>query len=105
VLSTVVLILAQTAVARITPPDRRGVVLGATAFVYSLAGVLSPLVVGSLTTGSTGLATGYREAYLLSAALVGVTGVLVALLVRPERDAERLGVPADSPLDGPRAAG
>ncbi|WP_052438256.1 MFS transporter [Streptacidiphilus jiangxiensis] len=104
VLSTIMLILAQTAVARITPPDRRGVVLGATAFVYSLAGVLSPLVVGSLTTGSH-LAAGYREAYLLSAAMVGVTGVLVALLVRPERDADRLGVPSDAPLDGPRAAG
>ncbi|MEY9876833.1 MFS family permease [Streptacidiphilus sp. MAP12-33] len=96
VLSTMLLILAQTAVARITPPGRRGVVLGATAFVYSLAGVLSPLVVGSLTTGSH-LAAGYREGYLLSAAMVGAAGLLVTLLVRPERDAARLGLPPEPP--------
>ena len=93
VLSTVMMVFGQTAVARIAPPERRGTVLGATAFVYSLAGVLAPLVIGSLTTGSH-LAAGYREGYLLTAALVGVTGLLVALVVRPERDAERLGVPA-----------
>ncbi|WP_052440724.1 MFS transporter [Streptacidiphilus anmyonensis] len=93
VLATVPLVFAQTAVARIAPPERRGVVLGATAFVYSLAGVVSPLVVGSLTTGGH-LAAGYCDGYLLSAALVGMTGLLTVLVVRPERDAARLGVPA-----------
>ncbi|RAG84719.1 MFS transporter [Streptacidiphilus pinicola] len=92
VLATVMLVFGQTAVARIAPPERRGTLLGATAFVYSLAGVLSPLVIGSLTTGSR-LSAGYRDGYLLTAALVGVTGVLVALTVRPERDADRLGIP------------
>jgi MFS family permease len=90
-LSAVVLVLAQAACARITPPAQRGVVLGALAFVYSLAGVLSPLVVGRLTTGAH-LASGYRSGYLLTAALVTTTGLLTALLVRPERDAARLGV-------------
>ncbi|MEY9848562.1 MFS transporter [Streptacidiphilus sp. MAP5-3] len=91
VLSVVILVIAQAACARIAPPRQRGVVLGALAFVYSLAGVLAPLVVGQLTTGVQ-VASGYRTGYLLTAAMVAVTGVLVALLVRPERDAARLGI-------------
>lgn len=90
-LSVVILVISQAACARIAPAQQRGVVLGALAFVYSLAGVLAPLVVGQLTTG-VHLASGYRTGYLLTSAMVAVTGVLVALLVRPERDAARLGL-------------
>ncbi|WP_037607498.1 MFS transporter [Streptacidiphilus rugosus] len=96
-LSAVVLVPAQAACGRITPPAQRGVVLGALTFVYSLAGVLSPLVVGGLTTGAH-LASGYRTDYLLTAAPVTSAGLLTALLVRPERDAARLGVSASAPL-------
>ncbi|MBF9073802.1 MFS transporter [Streptacidiphilus fuscans] len=90
-LSVVILVISQAACARIAPAQQRGVVLGALAFVYSLAGVLAPLVVGQLTTG-VHLVSGYRTGYLLTAAMVAVSGVLVALLVRPERDAARLGI-------------
>ncbi|MEV0094397.1 MFS transporter [Streptomyces sp. NPDC050738] len=91
-LTNVILTISQTACARITPPSQRGVALGALAFVYALAGILSPMVTGRLVDGAATTAAGYRTAYLLMAALVAVAGVLAAFLLRPERDAARLGV-------------
>ena len=90
-LSNVVLVMAQASCAQIAPAKQRGVVLGALAFVYSLAGVLSPLVVGRLTTDVTDLAAGYRNGYLLTAGLVTMAGLVVLALLRPERDAAGLG--------------
>ena len=94
-LSNVVLVMAQAACAQISPARQRGVVLGSLAFVYSLAGVLSPLVVGRLTTGVANLADGYRSGYRLSAALVVTAGLVALAALRPERDAARLGVAVD----------
>ena len=94
-LCNVVLAMAQTACARIAPPRQRGVVLGALAFVYSLAGVLSPLVVGRLTTGAAPLVDGYRTGYLITAVLLTGAGLVALVLLRPERDAAGLGLPAE----------
>ncbi|WP_042436434.1 MFS transporter [Streptacidiphilus albus] len=103
-LCNVVLAMAQTACARIAPPRQRGVVLGSLAFVYSLAGVLSPLVVGRLTTGTAHLVDGYRTGYLVTAVLVTGAGLVALVLLRPERDAARLGLPVD-PTAGPALPG
>ncbi|WP_329123866.1 MFS transporter [Streptomyces sp. NBC_01465] len=91
-LTNVILTISQTACARITPPSQRGVALGALAFVYALAGILSPMVTGRLVDGAATTAAGYHTAYLLMAGLVAVAGVLAVFLLRPERDAGRLGV-------------
>ncbi|GAA1373535.1 MFS transporter [Streptomyces beijiangensis] len=98
-LTNVILTISQTACARITPPSQRGVALGALAFVYALAGILSPMVTGLLVDGAATTADGYRTAYLLMAALVAAAGVLAVFLLRPEKDAVRLGV-AETPVLG-----
>ncbi|WP_326768220.1 MFS transporter [Streptomyces sp. NBC_01591] len=99
-LTNVILTVSQTAVARITPAGQRGVVLGALAFVYALAGVLSPLVTGRMVDAAASVPTGYHSAYLLMAALVAVAGVLAVCFLRPEQDAARLGV-TETPPTGP----
>ncbi|MEV7402535.1 MFS transporter [Streptomyces sp. NPDC091267] len=99
-LTNVILTVSQTAVARITPAGQRGVALGALAFVYALAGILSPLVTGRMVDGASSVPAGYRSAYLLMAALVAVAGVLAVCFLRPERDAARLDVP-ETPGAGP----
>ncbi|MEU0407655.1 MFS transporter [Streptomyces griseorubiginosus] len=81
--------VAQTACARITPAPQRGVVLGALAFVYALAGVLSPLTVGRVVDTAASVDAGYRAAFLLTAALLAVTGLLAVWRLRPERDGRR----------------
>ncbi|MCX5112293.1 MFS transporter [Streptomyces sp. NBC_00378] len=92
-LTNVILTVAQTAVARITPAGQRGVALGALAFVYALAGVLSPLVTGRMVDAAASVPAGYHSAYLVMAGLVAVAGVLAVCFLRPEKDAVRLDVP------------
>ncbi|MFC9386969.1 MFS transporter [Streptomyces venezuelae] len=87
---SVVIVLAEAAVGRIAPAVRRGVSLGALTFVFSLAGGLSPLVVGRIVDVAASPAAGYRSGYLVSAALLAVAAVTTLLWMRPERDAERL---------------
>ncbi|MET7758926.1 hypothetical protein ABZT27_30100 [Streptomyces sp. NPDC005389] len=88
----VMITAAQTAIARITPPSQRGVVLGALVAVFALGGIVSPLVLGRIVDSATATA-GYESGWLVTAALLLVTGLLSAFFMRPERDAERLGVP------------
>ena len=92
-LTNVILTMSQTAVARIAPSGQRGVALGALAFVYALAGILSPLVTGRMVDAASSVPTGYHSAYLLMAGLVAAAGVLAVCFLRPEKDAMRLGVP------------
>lgn len=92
-LALVMITAAQTACARITPPSQRGVVLGALVGVFALGGILSPLVLGRVVDAASSVAAGYERGWLVTAALLAVTGVVATLFLRPERDAERLGVP------------
>ncbi|MFJ8663560.1 MFS transporter [Streptomyces sp. NPDC093795] len=85
--------VSQTAVARITPPSQRGVVLGAVVCVFALGGVLAPLVLGGIVDAGATAAQGYENGWLFTAGLLAVAGAVTALFLRPERDAERLGVP------------
>ncbi|TXS44311.1 MFS transporter [Streptomyces sp. t39] len=89
----VMITAAQTAIARITPPAQRGVVLGALVAVFALGGVVSPLVLGRIVDSAATAKAGYENGWLVTAALLLVTGLLAACFMRPERDAERLGVP------------
>ncbi|MEU9193302.1 MFS transporter [Streptomyces hundungensis] len=89
-LANVIMTVAQTACDRITPPSQRGAVLGALAFVYALAGVLSPWATGRIVDSAGSVAAGYRAAFLLTAALLAVTGLLAVWRLRPERDARRM---------------
>ncbi|GGY50708.1 MFS transporter [Streptomyces tanashiensis] len=95
--------VGQTAVARITPPAQRGVVLGAVVCVFALGGVLAPLVLGGIVDAGATAARGYENGWLFTAGLLAVAGALTALFLRPERDAERLGVPETPPVGVPVA--
>ncbi|MFH8610034.1 MFS transporter [Streptomyces sp. NPDC018029] len=89
-LGNVIMTVSQTACARIAPASQRGVVLGALAFVYALAGALSPWAVGRVVDTADSVASGYRAAFLLTSVLLGLTGLLALALLRPERDARRM---------------
>ncbi|MEU5958885.1 MFS transporter [Streptomyces sp. NPDC047525] len=92
-LAMVMLTVATTACAWITPPSRRGLVLGVLTFVYALGGILSPLVLGSMVDRAATVSAGYEEGWLLTAVLLVTAGLLATLFCRPEKAARRLGVP------------
>ncbi|MFE5698623.1 MFS transporter [Streptomyces erythrochromogenes] len=95
-LSAVMMTVAQTACGRIVPAGRRGPVLGLVVGVASLGGVLSPVLLGRVVDAAPTAVAGYERAWLLTAALLAVSGACAAVFLRPERDARRLGVPADT---------
>ncbi|MFJ2295610.1 MFS transporter [Streptomyces sp. NPDC087894] len=98
-LALVMMTVAQTAIARITPPSQRGVVLGALVAVFALGGIVAPLTLGWIVDAAATPAIGYQNGWLVTAALLLVTGLLATPFMRPERDAQRLGVP-ESPTTG-----
>lgn len=90
-ISGVIFTVATTACGQVSPVRRRGTVLGAFVAVYSLAGVIAPLVTGKLV-GAAGATPvdGYKTVFTLTAAILVAGGVAAVALIRPERDAARL---------------
>lgn len=87
--------VGQTACARIAPAHRRGAVLGTVVGLSSVGAVVSPLVLGRIVDGAGEAVAGYERAWLLTAALLALSGTLAAVFLRPERDAHRLGTPVE----------
>ncbi|MFJ1569719.1 hypothetical protein ACIOG8_36835 [Streptomyces erythrochromogenes] len=95
-LSAVMMTVAQTACGRILPAGRRVPVLGLVVGVASLDGVLSLVLLGRVLDAAPTAVAGYERAWLLTAALPAVSGTCAAVFLRPERDARRPGVAADT---------
>jgi sugar phosphate permease len=100
----------------VVPPLQRGAVFGVVAATGTLPGLVAPYLTGRLLDSADSAGTGYTHAFLLSAVVMLVCGVLALAAVRPERDARRLGLAVraedprtqghraeDSRADGPRA--
>ncbi|MFE1587779.1 MFS transporter [Streptomyces sp. NPDC058737] len=100
----------------VVPPLQRGAVFGVVAATGTLPGLVAPYLTGRLLDSADSAGTGYTHAFLLSAAVMLVCGVLALAAIRPERDVRRLGLAVraedprtqghraeDSRADGPRA--
>ncbi len=74
---------SQTAlVADLCRPEHRGAVLGTYSMATGLASIPAALIFGTIWD----LSDGWRLPFLLSGACVGVSGLLIALLVRPPKE-------------------
>jgi MFS transporter, ACS family, D-galactonate transporter len=82
--------LGPPIIAEITPARQRAAMLAINNAVYSLAGILAPMIMGRLVDAGADPLNGYRSGYLLLAALLAVGGVIGFLLIDPARDAKRL---------------
>ncbi|NDZ69837.1 MFS transporter [Streptomyces sp. SID10362] len=92
----------------VVPPRQRGAVFGVVAATGTLPGLVAPYLTGRLLDSADSAGTGYTHAFLLSAAVMLVCGLLALAAIRPERDARRLGpaVPAEAPrANAPQADG
>lgn len=81
--------IASTTAAELAPAGRRGGALGSMNAVATLAGLIGPTVIGKLVDG--GAVAGYRDAAVLSGALLLVGAIAAFWLVDAERDAAKLG--------------
>ncbi|WP_030255467.1 MFS transporter [Streptomyces violens] len=83
--------LSQAAVADTVPARQRGAALGIWYAIVTVAGVVAPIVTGMLIDNAATKAAGYGLAFDLAGGLVILGGLASMLVVRPDRDAARLG--------------
>ncbi|MFE7135753.1 MFS transporter [Streptomyces sp. NPDC057638] len=87
---------AFAGLADVVPALQRGTVFGIVTGVYSLGGVVAPMVMGNLVAAGETAAAGYGDAFLILGITMMVGAVLALLLVDPGRDAERLAARHDA---------
>ncbi|MEU6016372.1 MFS transporter [Streptomyces sp. NPDC047515] len=79
--------------AAVTPSAQRGAVFGIVAATGTLPGLIAPYLTGRLLDSAASQSAGYTQAFLLSAAVMLISGLIALGAIRPERDARRLGLP------------
>ncbi|MEJ8848364.1 MFS transporter [Variovorax rhizosphaerae] len=83
--------LAPAMVGSVTPDAQRGAMLAILNSIASIAGVLSPVVTGSLIQSTSGdIASGYEHGFALSGVLLAVGGLIGLLWVHPQKSMVRL---------------
>ncbi|MFI6878881.1 MFS transporter [Streptomyces sp. NPDC050400] len=82
--------IAFAAISDVVPARQRGAIMGVVVALYSLGGIIAPLVLGGLVESAASAAAGYSHGFLVIGVLVVVGAAVSALLTDPERDAARL---------------
>ncbi|MFF4764075.1 MFS transporter [Streptomyces sp. NPDC001292] len=89
-LNTASYAVAVTAVADVVHPRKRGTVMGGLVAVSSIAGVISPLVLGYFVGHAANKVAGYSQGFALVGVLIAVGSVFATFMVHPERDLAKL---------------
>ncbi|MGW4029467.1 MFS transporter [Streptomyces sp. NPDC004838] len=79
--------VAFAAVSDVVPARQRGGVMGVIVAVYSLGGIIAPLVLGGLIDSAPSPGEGYSQGFLVIGLIVVAGAIVSALLTNPERDA------------------
>ncbi|WP_329204737.1 MFS transporter [Streptomyces sp. NBC_00683] len=86
--------VAYAGIADIAPAKQRGMVFGIITAVYSLGGVVAPLVLGKLVASGDSVALGYGDGFLVLGVTMIIGAVAALLLVDPDRDVAKLAAEA-----------
>lgn len=84
--------LSQAAVADTVPARQRGAALGVWYAVVSIASIIAPVLSGAIVDAAGDRATGFGIVFDLAGGLAVLGGLTAMLVVRPDRDAARLGL-------------
>lgn len=82
--------LMYAAIGSLAPTRQRAGVLGVFLALQNSAGIVAPAVAGAMISGASDEASGYGSVFLWCGVLVVAGGVVLSLLVNPERDARRI---------------
>ena len=91
--STIYVVLPMI-VSELTPQPQRAAMLAITTSFVTLAGVLAPLIMGSLIQDSATPNGGYEKGYVILGVLLLAGGIIGLLFIRPEADRKRLATHA-----------
>lgn len=73
-----------------TPVSQRGAIIAIYGALYTLSGIVAPMVMGSLIQHSNGVMQGYLTGFTINAAIMAGSGVLGLLLLWPNTERARL---------------
>jgi len=93
--STIYVVLPMI-VSELTPQPQRAGMLAITTSLVTFAGVLAPLIMGSMIENAATPLAGYEQGYTILGVLLIAGGVIGLLFIRPEADRKRLAVHAVS---------
>ncbi|MFJ6805793.1 MFS transporter [Streptomyces anulatus] len=82
--------VAFAGLADVAPAKQRGIVFGIITGIYSLGGVVAPLVIGKLVDAGESAALGYGDGFLVLGITMIVGATAALLLIDPRRDAAKL---------------
>ena len=94
--STIFVVLPMI-VSELTPQPQRAAMLAITTSVVTLAGVLAPLIMGSIIEEAVTPIAGYEKGYVILGVLLLIGGTVGLLFIRPEADRKRLALLAVAP--------
>ncbi|MEU5846327.1 MFS transporter [Saccharopolyspora shandongensis] len=88
-------------IGEIVPVAQRGGALGMHMALQTFAGILAPYVTGRIVSAAADPLTGFYTAFSVAAGIMLVGGAIAVLLMRPQRDAARLGIRLPTPTAVP----
>jgi MFS family permease len=89
-LSGSIYVVCAPMIGEFTPVSQRGAVIAIYGALYTLAGILAPVVMGSVIQSSDTLLDGYMTGYTINAAVMVASGLLGLLLLWPNTERARL---------------
>ena len=84
-------------ISEFTPVSQRGAVISIYGAIYTLAGILAPLVTGSMIQRASGVVEGYMTGFTINAVIMVVSGLPGLLLLWPNTERDRLVAGARRP--------
>ncbi len=93
-IGSTIYVVTPMIVSELTPQAQRAGMLAITTSLVTLAGVLSPLVMGKLVQDAPTLVAGYERGYVILGVLLLAGGLIALLFIRPEVDRKRLAARA-----------
>ena len=83
--------------AEFTPVSQRGAVISIYGALYTLAGILAPLVMGKVIQNAGGAVDGYLTGFTINSVIMATSGLLGLLLLWPNTERARLMAQAGEP--------
>jgi MFS family permease len=89
-LSGSIYVVCAPMISEFTPVSQRGAVIAIYGAIYTLAGIVAPLVMGSVIQRAGGMLEGYMIGFTINAAVMVVSGLLGLALLWPNTERARL---------------
>jgi MFS family permease len=96
-LSGSIYVVCGPMIGEFTPVSQRGAVLSIYSAIFTLAGIIAPLVMGSVIQRAESTVDGYLTGFAINAVIMILSGLLGLMLLRPDTERARLTSAAPKP--------